>query len=44
MDTKQQELKWIESIYENCEIVGISKYIIERFSKYYLNDGKIKNE
>lgn len=28
--------QWLESIYENCESVGVSKQIIIRFSKYVL--------
>lgn len=36
MKLKQQELSWLQSVYKNCETVGISRFIIERFEKYYL--------
>lgn len=44
MSVKQQELDWLQSVYENCESVGVSKTLIERFSKYYLNEGDEKND
>lgn len=28
--------QWLESIYENCESVGVSKQVIIRFSEYLL--------
>lgn len=35
---------WIESIYENCESVGVSKLIIKRFSIHFLSKEGVKND
>lgn len=44
MCAKQPELHWLQSVYEKCESVGVSRTTIERFSKFYLNEGNEKND
>jgi len=39
-----QERKWLQSVYRNCESVGVSKLVIERFEKYYLSERKVNND
>lgn len=44
MSKQNKEPEWINSIYENCESVGISKIIIDRFSKYFLKDEDVNGD
>lgn len=44
MHPKHQERHWLQSVYRNCEAVGISRFIIERFESYYLDERKDQNE
>lgn len=40
MRPKHQKLDWLQFVYENCERVGISRVVIERFEKNYISEGK----
>ncbi|MFJ5764586.1 hypothetical protein ACIP9C_04455 [Lysinibacillus sp. NPDC093210] len=40
MRSKHQKLDWLQFVYENCERVGISRVVIERFEKKYISEGK----
>ena len=44
MNPKQQDRAWLQSVQKNCEAVGISRLIIERFESYYLVERKGQNE
>ena len=44
MHQKQQELHWLHSVYRNCEALGISRFIIEHFESYYLDERKNQND
>lgn len=43
MHRKQQELHWLQSVYKNCETLGISGFVIKRFETYYLEERNDQN-
>lgn len=43
MELEKQDPKWINRLLNNCEDVGVSKIVIERFINFYIAEGGIQN-
>ncbi|MGA3674368.1 hypothetical protein [Lysinibacillus agricola] len=44
MEQQKNERFWLQAVYKNCEALGISRLVIERFEKHYLTEGMEQND